>query len=52
MVHNYTRKTELPTAVHAVMKFVTDGHSLHEAEKKFGFNYQTLSRYLKVKKAK
>ena len=40
------------TAVHAAMKFVTDGHSLREAEKKFGINYRTLHRHLKVKKAK
>ena len=52
MVRNYIRKTNRAsysdTAVHAAMKFVTDGHSLREAEKKFGINY----RYLKVKKSK
>ena len=56
MVRNYTRKTNRAsysdTAVHAAIKFVTDGHSLREAEKKFGISYQKLSRYLKVKKAK
>ena len=56
MVCNYIRKTNRAsyrdTAVHAAMKFVTDGHSLREAEKKFGINYRTLSRYLKVKKSK
>ena len=56
MVRNYTRKTNRAsysdTAVYAAMKFVTDGHSLREAEKKFGINYRTLSQYLKVKKSK
>ena len=56
MVRNYIRKTNRAsysdTAVHAAMKFLTDGHSLREAEKKFGINYRTLSRYLKVKKSK
>ena len=55
-MRNYTRKTNKAsysdTAVHAAMKFVTDGHSLREAEKKFGINYRTLNRYVKVKKAK
>ena len=56
MVRNYTCRTNRASysdiAVHPAMMFVTDGHCLREAEKKFGINYQTLSRYLKVKKAK
>ena len=56
MVRNYALKTNRTsysdTAVYAVMKFVTDDHSLHEAEKKLGINDRRLSPYLNANQAK